>query len=70
MTRWIILLAPLDETDTVERVELDDAQAAVYSHEAGVTIQTAPDRLGGYANERIIPWRRVLDYRKIGREDG
>lgn len=67
--RWVILVAPIDETDMIERVELDDSEATVYVYEAGVTIQTAPDRFGGYRNERIVPWRRILDYRKIGDED-
>lgn len=64
MTTWLILVAPIDTADAIETVELVETDGHAFVGEAGVTIWTNADGMGGFRDERVIPWRRILDYKK------
>lgn len=61
--RWTVWIRPGDETDTDDRVTLDNTEAHVYWFDGGVVIQTRPT-VFGYHDERVVPWAQVTDYRK------
>lgn len=62
--RWTVWIRPGDETDTDERVILDNTEAHVRCFDGGVVIETRPTGFGDYHDERVVPWAQVIDYRK------
>ena len=72
MSRYLIVCeldrelatGPVSST-AVERIELDSSEASCHAGEHALFIHTNPDGFGGFQDERVIPWHRVIDYRRI-----
>lgn len=63
MITYRIIVAAIDETDLIETIELTDAEATAYAGDEALFIRTNYDAMGGWQDQRVIPWRRILDYR-------
>lgn len=64
MTVWTIGIRRADDTELDEELTLLDSAGNAYWFEGGVVIQTDPTGFGGFDTERVIPWARVIEYRK------
>lgn len=49
-----------------ETLEYTDEEASCFAGENALFIRTNHSPMGGWQDERVIPWHRVLEYRKIG----
>jgi hypothetical protein len=57
--RIVILSDPFPEL-----LLLDDSAASCYAGEHALVIRTNHDPLGGWLDERVVPWHRIIDYRQ------
>jgi hypothetical protein len=56
---------PASRANTTERIELDSSEATCHAGEHALFVHTNPDGLGGFQDERVIPWHRIIDYRRV-----
>lgn len=65
MTRYRIIIKPIDETDTIEVLEFSSEEGRCYPTEQYLNIHREPTSTGSYHQQRCIPWGQIIDYSSI-----
>lgn len=63
-TVWTVGIRGIDHTDLDGEETIPSTAGRVYWFDGGVVIQTNPTGFGDYNTERVIPWARVIEYRR------
>lgn len=69
MTTYRIISKGIDATDTIETLDLSDEgddRVNVFEGDEALFIRSNYDAFGGDRDMRVIPWRRILYYKKTG----